>query len=355
MNGPNKDNDILNDRYHIISYVNMGGMQYVYRAHDKVLGKDVALKTPKNNSAQKRFKRSAVVSAKVNHPNIAKTLDYFEVGEQQYLVEEFIDGIDLGQILSTKYKYMDPYLVAKTLHYLAKGIAAAHHVNVVHRDLKPSNVMVSDTVNISGLKITDFGIARMADEELAEAAEGVESTITTSQTAVGALPYMAPEAITTPRKVSVQADIWSIGAMTYELLVGAKPFGVGLPAVAKILEAKKPDFPSFLNQNPQFNSLCTSLIAIILSCLDKDPNKRPTADQLVDACGNICYPLTSREIGIVNDIRYKAWGFITVNGKDVFFNFNSVYGEKPDVGDQVLLAQYPGYGAWRAHPVIKIT
>lgn len=354
MNGPHEENEVLNGRYEIISYVNMGGMQYVYKAHDNVLGKIVALKTPKNSSAQKRFKRSAVLSAKVNHPNIAKTLDFFVIDDRQYLIEEFIDGSDLGDVLNKISKRMDPYLVAKTLHYLAKGIAAAHHVEVVHRDLKPSNVMVSDPINISGLKITDFGIAKMAGEELTDAAEGGDSSISTSQTAVGALPYMAPEAILTPKEVTVQADIWSIGAMAYELLVGAKPFGSGLPAVAKIIAAEPPAIPAALTANPQFSALSKELIAIILSCLEKNPNTRPTADQLVEKCGTLCYPLEDRDVGTVNEIRYNSWGFINVNGEDVFFHLNSVYGDIPVAGDNVMLSKYPGAGAWRAHPVVKI-
>ncbi len=212
-------------------------MQIVYGAMDRVLKREVALKTPKNDSAKKRFRQSAIASARVNHPNVAKTLDYFEENHRQYLVEELIDGTDLDKALLKRIKFLDTYLAARVFHYLAKGLAASHHACVIHRDLKPTNVMVTGGFQLSSIKITDFGIAKMADEEIAEAVEGGGESISASSTVVGALPYMAPEAINTPREVGKPADIWSVGAMMFELLTGMKPFGSGLKAVRKIEEA----------------------------------------------------------------------------------------------------------------------
>lgn len=229
-------------------------------------------------------------------------------------------------------------------------MAASHHAGVVHRDLKPTNVMVTDDFQLNAIKITDFGIAKMADEEIAEAVEGGSDSISASKTVVGALPYMAPEAIDTPRKVCMPADIWSIGAMMYELLTGEKPFGTGLGAVAKILEAKPPEFKPFLTSNPQFASLANDLKRIVLQCLQKDPTSRPSSDALVARCGNLCYPV----YGVVRRVDYKAYGFIIVDGVDVFFNMSSVYGERPIEGDRVMLSKFPGGGAERAHPVVKL-
>lgn len=354
MNGPHNAGDLIQGRYEILDYINEGGMQIVYSAKDCILKRHVALKTPKNDSAKKRFRRSAIVSAQVNHPNVAKTLDYLEDGQRQYLVEELIEGTDLDKALLKNTKYLDPYLAARIFHYLSKGLAASHHAEVIHRDLKPSNVMVTDGFQLGAIKITDFGIAKMADEEIAEAVEGGDESIFASSTVVGALPYMAPEAIETPREVGKPADVWSIGAMMYELLTGNVPYGKGLQAVTKIVEAKPPEFPGFMTVNPQFATLSNQLIQIVLQCLQKDPTARPTADALVEQCGTLCYPVESRCFGYVREIRHRAWGFLVVEDEDVFFHLDCVYGNKPAIGDNVMLSKFRGGGAWRALPVVKL-
>jgi len=354
MSGPLSPGDVIQERYKIVNQVGEGGMQFVYEAEDLILKRTVALKMPKNDSAKKRFQRSAIVAARVNHPNIAKTLDYLQEKECQYLIEEFIEGKDLDKAILKKAKYLDPYLVARIFNYLAKGLAASHHAGVIHRDLKPTNVMVVDAFQLNAIKITDFGIAKMAEEELAAAAEGGSATLFDSHTAVGALPYMSPEAINTPKDVSYPTDVWSLGAMMYELLTGDQPYGYGLKAVGKIQEAQPPMFPSFLSSNPQFAPLADHLKDIILQCLRKDPSSRPTADSLVAQGGNLCYSIAPRHIGVVSRVFFKAYGFIDVDGVGVFFNYDSVYGEKPVAGDKVMLSKFPGGGADRAHPVVKL-
>lgn len=354
MNGPLKTGDVVGDRYEILGYLGEGGMQYVYQAKDRLTDRLVALKTPKNKSATKRFKRSAIVAAKVNHPNVAKTLDYMKINSERYLVEELIDGKDLKTALLENTAFLDPYLVAKILHHLAKGVAAAHHAGVIHRDLKPTNIMVKGGYSLHELKVTDFGIARMAGEELKEAVEGGDATMSASQTAVGALPYMAPEAIDDPVTVGTAADIWSIGAMTYQLLCGQYPFGLGLRAVPKIMAAVLPETPAFLLSNPQFSPLAKEILDIALSCLKKDPTARPTADQLVERCSALCYTSTPRRQGVVSDFRHGAWGFIRTDDDSVFYHRECVYGPMPEVGDAVLFSSYDGGGSDRALPVVKL-
>lgn len=348
--------ELLAERYEIQNYLNEGGMQFVFVAKDIILDRKVALKTPKNNSALKSFERSAIVSAKVNHPNVAKTLDYFEIGDRPYLIEEYIDGKDLESGFVKKMKNIDPYMAARIFHHLSKGLAAAHHVNVIHRDLKPKNIIVSNDPGFEIIKITDFGIAKMAGEELTEAAEGGSDSISASATAVGALPYMSPEAIETPKEVSLPTDVWSIGAMMYELMTSEKPFGAGLRAVSKIVSGIQPEFPKFVLSNNQFSPLAKQIAELILKCLQKDSALRPTADQLVELCGSLCYPVSKRELGKVKLIKFNSWGFITSSEdfEDVFFHFDSVYGDRPSVGHNVVFSKFPGGGAFRAHPVIKI-
>jgi eukaryotic-like serine/threonine-protein kinase len=355
VTGPLANEDVVGERYKIVRFVGEGGMQFVYEAEDRLTGRIVALKTPKNSSATKRFKRSAVVAAKVNHPNVAKTLDYLKIDNERYLIEEFVDGADLKSALLGDTLYLDPFLAAKVVHHLSKGVAAAHHAGVVHRDLKPTNVMVNGGYSPTEIKITDFGIAKMAGEELREAAEGGEVSMSASRTAVGALPYMAPEAIEDPSTVGLPADIWSIGAMTYHLLCGEYPFGQGLKAVPRIIAGITPEPPAFLAANPQFAPLARDVLHIALSCLNKDPTARPTADVLVQKCGALCYSLFPREFGVVVDFRYNAWGFIGTTGRNVFFHRECVYGPIPAVGDRVMFSSYHGGGADRALPVVKLT
>jgi serine/threonine protein kinase len=354
MSGPLRQDDLIGGRYKIQRYLGEGGMQFVYVAHDQLTDRLVALKTPKNRSAQKRFRRSAVVAAKVNHPNVAKTLDYVRVGEDRYLIEEFVEGNDLKAALLENTSFLDPYLAAKIFHHLAKGVAAAHHAGVVHRDLKPTNIMVVGGYSLTELKITDFGIAKMAGEELRDAVEGGDASMTSSQTAVGALPYMAPEAIEDPASVREPADIWAVGAMMYQLLCGTYPFGQGLRAVPQIIAAQVPDVPQFLASKAQFRPLANELIEIALSCLKKNPEERPTADQLVAICSNLCYTSAQREVGIIKSFMHGAFGFINSRNGDVFFHKDCAYGVTPEVGDSVLFASYNGGGAPRALPVQKI-
>jgi serine/threonine-protein kinase len=353
----NQAGTLVADRYRIIEKIGEGGMQLVFRVHDETLNRDVALKVPKNSTADKRFYRSAVVAAKVNHPNVAKTLDYYEdVEENACLIEEFIDGEDLEKALLNKTDYVDPYMTSKIFHYLSKGIAASHHVGVIHRDLKPTNVMLTGGFAVETLKITDFGIAKMAEGELVGVVEKGTDSITASQTVVGALPYMSPEAINTPKDVTTKTDIWSIGAMMYQLLTGSLPFGSGLSAINKITNHEPAEIPSFVLAKPQYRPLCEQIINIISKCLTKDPDLRPDADELSYMCSQLCYPMTDRFHGYVGYIvpPHKAFGFIRSGGEQFFYHRDSVYGSSISVDDLVMFSTFPSQPQDRAHPVIKL-
>jgi len=256
------ENEVVNSRYIIEKFIAAGGMQEVYCALDTTLRKKIALKSPKNKHAEKRFKRSAILSAKVNHPNVAKTLDYLEIDDRAFLIEELIPGQSLDKVLKNTMWYFDHYLLAQFGHHIAKGVAAAHHAKVIHRDLKPGNIMMGFNDDRSYFfKITDFGIAKLAEEEFEEAYKDEES-ITGSQTMLGAIPYMAPEMLNSPKNANSSSDIWAVGAMLYKLMTGDYPFGSGLSAVPKIYEAKLPTNPvTSFKANAQFKSL-TSKISV---------------------------------------------------------------------------------------------
>ncbi|MGH8053436.1 MAG: protein kinase domain-containing protein [Stenotrophomonas sp.] len=355
MSGTLVVGQLIGGRYKVVRYIDEGGMQYVYEAYDSLMERAVALKTPKNRSSTKRFRRSAIVAARVNHPSVAKTLDYVRDGDDRFLIEELVDGEDLSKALLRRTQFLDPYLAARVFHHLAKGVAAAHHAGVIHRDLKPSNVMVVGDYSLAAVKVTDFGIAKLAQEEIDEAVAGGDTSLSMSQTAVGALPYMAPEAIDSPELVGHPADIWSIGAMMFHLLTGAPPYGTGLRAVKSILAADTPSVPAFLSKNPQFSPLSKEVLALALRCMQKEPQARPTADQLVKSCGDLYYNSSPRRTGVVKRIDYGKYGFIRTDGDDVFFHIDSCYGPEPlQAGDEVLFSSYEGGGAHRAYPVVKL-
>jgi serine/threonine protein kinase len=350
-----KKGDIVGGRYAIATFRGEGGMQQVYRADDSVFSRKVALKTPKNPSGTKRFKRSAIVSARVNHPNVAKTLDYISVEDDQYLIEEYINGVDLREFIDVFF-CLDPYLAGHLFHHIVKGVAASHRVGVFHRDLKPSNVMISRQLWPELIKVTDFGIAKMAQEELEEAIElGIDKSVTTSATLVGALPYMAPEMILDPKGANLPADIWALGAMLFEFMTGMKPFGAGHVAIANIIGGKLSAKPEPPNNSKQFQIGFDNLWELVLSCLKKKPEDRPTADHLVAQCSDLCYSLQDREVGTVK--RYGSdvgdFGFIRRSGQsDVFFHHDSFYGTAPAVGQIVAFASFASANARRAHPVL---
>jgi serine/threonine-protein kinase len=346
---------VIGERYEIQGLLGQGGMQEVYKAHDMVLDKIVALKVPKTPSATRRFLASAILSARVNHPNAAKTLDYVSTPASDYLIEEYIAGRDLSK-LRARMPIMDPYLVAHFLHHLSRGVAASHHVDVVHRDLKPSNIMVSPGFDFESIKITDFGIAKMAEEEIEAAVEGGDAqTLTNSSTAIGALPYMAPEMMTSARKSGTPADVWAIGAICYELLTGEKPFGQGLQVVLNVSNRKLTPPPASLDR-VQFRALTAELMALLHRCMTNDASARPTADQLVAECTVLCYPSSPRRTGTMSFVGGTgAIGKILAdNGEEIFFHRDSLYGGRLEIHDRVCFAAFPGTPNPRAHPIVKL-
>ena len=351
--------DIVGSRYQIIDHIGRGGMQEVFLARDQLLEMEVALKTPQVGQVAKRFKNSARIAARVNHHNVAKTLDYFTDSGVECLVEEFVPGETLEAKLE-RFGCLDPHLGAGVLHHLAKGVAASHRVGVVHRDLKPSNIMVTGGVNLQHLKITDFGIATLTQEVFDDAAKYGDITRSTSGTIRGALPFMAPEMMfrqpgENPGKT---VDIWSVGAMMFKLLTGEYPFGVYLEAAVNVKNRERKPWPRFMTQKAQFTPLAKELQALVDSCLQYDPENRPTAQDLSVKCQDLCYLSVKRKEGTVTNLIQNGYsGFIDGPDEKVFFPMESVYGAvRPDTNQHrhVCYSSFPGSPRFRAHPVIVL-
>jgi len=350
--------DILINRYRIDSDIGEGGMQQVFRATDLSLKRTVALKVPITSSGQKRFERSARLSANIVHPNIAKTLDYGSTEDGEFLVEEFIPGSNLQQRLDGDLTVIDPHLAAHVIHHLVKAVASMNSREIIHRDLKPSNVMVSEDMALLDVKVTDFGVATMAGAEIKQAVEGGKESIVASKTVVGALAFMAPELIKREEGSDRRrCDVWSVGALLYFLLFQEYPFGNELAAIPNILSGKFPNRKSKIAVSKiQFRDLTESLWEIITRCLTVKVADRPTAADVVDMFSQVTYAVGPRKLGRVKYLNPKsgAWGFISPesDSDDVFFHYASFYGEKPAVGMRVAFSAFPGVPQPRAHPVV---
>ena len=340
-------------RYDVTEQVGSGGMQAVYAAKDILTDRDVVLKTPLPGQPVKRFGDSATISARVNHHNVAETIDYFVEDSIQFLIEERVFGPNLEEALSGS--PLDPHEGARLFRALALGIAASHAAGVVHRDLKPSNVVVRDGRLLSEIKITDFGIATLTSAVFEEAAKG-DITRSTSGTVKGALPYMAPEMMFRKRgdHPAEPSDIWSLGAMMFRTLTGLYPFGVGFEAAANVKTGTREEWPSFMTTNSQFAGLAAELQSIVDKCLQYHEGDRPTAEQVVGLCSDLCFADTPREFAEVTERTGARWFARTDHGRRVFFYSQSIYGSpRPGIGDRVVLAAYPGAPYPRAHPVTR--
>jgi serine/threonine protein kinase/tetratricopeptide (TPR) repeat protein len=251
--------------YRIVEKIGAGGMGEVYRAHDETLDRDVALKVLPigmlaDEAARKRFRKEALALAKLNHPNIETVYEFATQDGVDFLAMELIAGLTLAQKLSDGLLTDQETLRLGT--QIAEGLNAAHERGVVHCDLKPGNVMV--TAN-GHAKVLDFGLAKFFHTSK-------DSSITESLSemrAAGTLPYMSPEQVRGER-VDSRTDIYSAGAVLYEMSTGQRPFPeTHGPRLIDAILHQLPLPPSTLNRRlkPSFEN-------VILKALDKDPDCR---------------------------------------------------------------------------------
>jgi len=349
--------DIVSGRYQVIERIGQGGMQEVFKATDRVVGRQVAVKTPLAGQTHRRFKQSAILAAKVNNHGTAKTLDYFEENDRPFLVEEFVEGETLDKAIIEFAGYIDPPLGAILFGKLVKGIAASHHVGVVHRDLKPSNVMVTGRFSLDAVKITDFGIATLAKEIVdQEFEENADITKSTSGTVKGAIPFMAPEMLFRKKGqvIDAPADIWSLGCMMFFACTGQHPFGVGMDAVLAIGNGELQPWPHFMTSNSQFQPVAEALQRLIVSCLNPDPLGRPTADDLSQELSKLCVFSSQRHSGVIHHQHNAAVFFINNDhGGETMLHRDSVFGSnRPAEGKRVVFSSFPGRPKERAFPIL---
>lgn len=206
--------DILKNRYEITELLGEGGMAFVYKALDKELQRYVAIKTLKpsyvgQESFVERFKREAQVASNINNPNIVQIFDW-GIEDVPYFVMEYVEGNSLTQILAKK-KQLSISDVIYIGSRVANGLHAAHSNGLVHRDIKPGNILITSEGRV---KVTDFGIVAIQNES---------SDITKTGSVLGTATYISPEQAK-GEPVSRQSDLYSLGIVLYELLLGKPPF-----------------------------------------------------------------------------------------------------------------------------------
>jgi len=254
-------------RYQLSSRVAIGGMGEVWQATDLVIGRTVALKILKDEylgdpGFLERFRAEARHAALVNHEGIANVFDYGEEDGSAYLVMELVPGEALSTMIEREHtlpvdKVLD--IVAQT----ANALQAAHAVGLVHRDIKPGNLLITPDGRV---KITDFGIARIADQV----------PLTATGQVMGTVQYLSPEQAS-GHPASPSTDIYSLGIVAYEALAGRRPFtGESQVAIAMAHINEQP--PALPGDVPE------PVAALVLSCIAKKPADRPaTAANLARA------------------------------------------------------------------------
>lgn len=243
-------------KYVILEELGRGGMGIVYKAWDGDLRRAVALKVlsgPWDAEALGRFRREAQSAAVLRHPNIITVYEIGPSDENPYIALEFIDGYTLhGRKLPAR-------PAAELLIVISRAVHAAHRKGIIHRDLKPANIMIDAE---GRPRVMDFGLAKPA---------GSSSQITLSGTVVGTPAYMSPEqAQGRHREVEPRSDVYSLGALLYELLTGRPPFGGGTPLETLTAVVERPAVPP----RRISSSIPRPLDAIVLKCLSKDPRER---------------------------------------------------------------------------------
>jgi serine/threonine protein kinase len=234
--------------YRILQKVAAGGMGVVYRARDEQLERDVALKVLpsgalSDDTARRHFRKEAMALAKLNHPNIETIYEFGSQDGTDFLVMEYVPGKTLADRLAGG-RLPEKEIIALGMQ-IAAALEEAHERGIVHRDLKPANIAISA---MGQAKILDFGLAKL----LRPVDDGTTDVLTDSQAAAGTLPYMPPEQLR-GESVDARADVYTIGAVLYEMATGHRAFQEVLASrlIAARLQGTRNHHPEVFGQRPR--------------------------------------------------------------------------------------------------------
>lgn len=255
MNG-----QVLGGRYEILERVGGGGMALVYKGHDLLLHRNVAVKILRQQYVHdeefiRRFRREAQSAASLSHPNVVSMYDVGQEDETHYIVMEYVEGMTLNDLIKEK----APLQVEDALHVatqICDALEHAHNNQIIHRDIKPHNILIGKNGRI---KVTDFGIARAT----------TSSTITQTGSVVGSVHYFSPEhakGVSTGAK----SDLYSLGIVLYQMLTGKLPF-LGESPISVALKHLQEDVEEPRRVNPLIPQ---SVENIILKAMRKNPDER---------------------------------------------------------------------------------
>jgi serine/threonine-protein kinase len=262
---------VIDGKYEIISPLGEGGMGAVYVARRVLIGDEVAVKVLHTNLASddtfvERFRREARAAAQLHHPNVVTIHDYGEshgAGGFAYIVMELVRGESLRDLLRREGR-LEATRAVTLMRDICAGVGAAHRRGIVHRDIKPDNIIIMPADEDSAterVKVVDFGIAKLRDM-------AHEATLTQAGTMVGTPFYMSPEQCK-GEHLDARADVYSLGALLYEMLAGGPPFvSPSLTGIIlKHINEPPPPMPQELRVPP-------ALQAAVMRALAKDPNER---------------------------------------------------------------------------------